>query len=118
VLLWNLGRLLDARAVLVATGELVSDPDCHSWLAAMRAHISNSVGRPREAIAIARPLVDGVELPPRPLLSALSALAPALALAGRGDEALELAKRGSSTTPRSGFATERRTEARRRPSAG
>jgi DNA-binding CsgD family transcriptional regulator len=100
VLLWNLGRLLEARAVLDATGEHVWDPHCHSWLAAMRAHISNSVGRPHEAIAIAEPLVDGVELPPRPLLSALSALAPALALCGRGDEALEIAKRGFDPTLR------------------
>jgi DNA-binding CsgD family transcriptional regulator len=94
VLLWNLGRPGEAQAVLASTGELVADPHCHSWLAAMQAHIAYAGGRPGEAIAIAGPVVDEPGLPPRPLQSALSAIAPALALSGRGDEALEIAKRG------------------------
>ena len=72
----------------------VSEHDCRAWLAAMRANSLNFAGRPAEAVAIARPLVEHGDLSPRPLLSALSALGPALALAGQGDEALRVAERG------------------------
>jgi DNA-binding CsgD family transcriptional regulator len=94
ILLSPLGRVDEAEQVLSDAEVVVSQDHCRAWVAAMRASIASFEGRPAETVAIARPLVERRDLPPRPLLFALSALGPGLALAGHGDEAVRVAERG------------------------
>jgi DNA-binding CsgD family transcriptional regulator len=94
VLVWMPGRVDEAEAVLSDAEASVTGRDCRAWLAAARAVISSFAGQPEESVAIAAPLVELADLPPRPLLAAHFALGRGLALSGRGDEALRVAERG------------------------
>jgi DNA-binding CsgD family transcriptional regulator len=94
ILLWMLGQADEAEQVLAEAEVAISDDDCRASIAAMRATMLSLAGRPAQTVAIARPLVERGDLSPRPLLSALSALGPGLALAGQGDEAVRVAERG------------------------
>jgi DNA-binding CsgD family transcriptional regulator/tetratricopeptide (TPR) repeat protein len=94
VLLWTLGRAQDAEVVLDRAIERATEPDSRAWLDAIRANLLNFGGYPAEAVAVSAPLVEDGDLPPRPLLAAISALGPGLALSGRGDEAVRIAERG------------------------
>ncbi len=70
----------------------IADPSERTWVAAIRADMWTFRGRAHEAAAHIVPLVEQDGLTPRALVAGRSALALAWAWAGRGVDAVELAK--------------------------
>lgn len=93
-LYWGFGRDGEAidvlrRAAAIAPGESVADEATGQC-----AFVLTSVGRPREAIAMARSILDRADSSGRARVRCYSALTIALAISGRFDAALAEAQRG------------------------
>ena len=91
-LVWSLGRAEDADALISGAATWVADTANRAELAAQRAVLALFAGRPADALAIGADLErTGLG---RAAVRAGLAVAPALLLAGRPEEALAAADRG------------------------
>jgi DNA-binding CsgD family transcriptional regulator len=90
-LLWALDRGADAEAVLRDAERAVADADLRHELAAQRSRLQAAQGRPRAALAAARPLLDDPGVPERARATAAIAAVEGLLTSGRTEEALTLA---------------------------
>ena len=92
ILYWGLGQADEADAILEAAENAIADPSERTWVAAIRADMWTFRGRAHDAAAHIVPLVEQDGLTPRALVAGRSALALAWGWAGRGVDAVELAK--------------------------
>ena len=86
-LFFQLGRCDEAEAVLEQLERRVPSAAARSAAQAERAIFHLYAGRPRDAEAAARAVLDAADSPPYDAVVASIALGPALAVAGRTDEA-------------------------------
>jgi DNA-binding CsgD family transcriptional regulator len=91
ILFWGFGRLDEANQVLDRARSRVSDLSHRTWVSAVHAGILTFAGRPADAVAITRPLIERRGLHPRAEVTARSALAMGLAWTGYPEEAVAVA---------------------------
>ncbi len=91
-LFWTLHRADDADAVLRRTEPRVRDDGLRHELAAQRARLTAAHGRPRAALAAARPLLEDGSVHDRARTTAAMGAVEALLQCGRTDEAVALAE--------------------------
>lgn len=85
-LFWALDRAADADAALRRAEAVVTDDDVRGEIAAVRVRLVGAAGRPGDALAAARPLLEeGAE---RARLHAALTVADALTMRGRAEEAV------------------------------
>jgi DNA-binding CsgD family transcriptional regulator len=94
-LYWGLAQESEARATLLEAEAAVGDQSWRHELAGARATYELLAGRPQHALAAVEPLLAVAE--GRPLVEAATVAAPALAVSGRTDDAVELAERALAT---------------------
>jgi DNA-binding CsgD family transcriptional regulator/tetratricopeptide (TPR) repeat protein len=92
ILYWGLGRHDDADETLSRAEAGIRDPSNRTWVAAIRAGMLTFRGRPAEAAAHIRPLLEHDGLSPRAIVSGRTALSLGLAWSGRPVEAVEVAE--------------------------
>jgi AAA ATPase domain len=92
-LFWALNRAEDADAGLRRAERAVADPALRDELMAQRIRLVAAGGRPMEALAAARPLLEDEGARDQPRVHAAVAVVEALLTSGRSDEAIELAER-------------------------
>ena len=90
-LYWGLDCEDDARSVLLAAESKIDDAAWREELACVRATYLLLGGRPHDAVAAVEPLLD--RSGGRPFVESAIAAAPALAIAGRTEAAVDLADR-------------------------
>lgn len=93
---WGLGLADEARGCLAEAERRVPPGEWHDELTAQRAVIALLSGELATAIGLAMEVLDRND-GGRPVVKAALALAPALAIAGRCDEAVAIAGRGLAT---------------------
>ena len=92
-LFWGLDRADDADAVLRDAADAVADAGLRSELAAQRVRLDAGRGRPQEALAGARPLLEDDAVPERARVTAALGAVEALFSSGRSEAAVALADR-------------------------
>jgi DNA-binding CsgD family transcriptional regulator len=92
-LFWGRARPREADAALRRAESAVADPGVRDELAALRVRLAAADGRPREALAEARPLLDGAHVGEQAQVQAAAAAVEALLSSGRTDEAIALTER-------------------------
>ena len=90
VLSLGLGRFEEADWALERAARRIGDAPTRTWVEAVQAGLLNFAGRPAEAVARSRPLLQRPDLPPRAELTARAASALGRAWCGHPDEALRL----------------------------
>jgi DNA-binding CsgD family transcriptional regulator len=91
--LFGLGRTEEALAALRAAEDAVTDEGARDELRGLRIRLVAGSGRPLEALALARPLLEDPGVREQAKLNAAVAAGEALAVSGSGDEALAISDR-------------------------
>ncbi len=92
ILHFGLGRVDEADRLLLTAETTIADSSHRAWVAAIRAGLTTFCGRPEEAAAHLRPLLDTPGLSSRATVSGRAALALSAAWSGRASEAVEAAE--------------------------
>jgi DNA-binding CsgD family transcriptional regulator len=89
-LFWALGRAADADGVLLTAERDIAHAGLRHDLVAQRVRLAAAQGRPRDALAAGRPLLDDPEVPEPARLNVALGVGEALFSSGRSKEALAL----------------------------